>query len=132
MTPSPPTSPYQHWDVIKIRSLRLRCVIGIEEWERKTLQDVRIHLTLWLDLATAGLSDTIHDTVNYKQLTKQIIALTENSSFFLIEALAENIAQLVLQENKIKHVKVSVHKPGALRFARSVAVVIHRPLLLSA
>jgi FolB domain-containing protein len=114
------------YDRIKIRDLHLRCVIGIQDWERHTLQDVRIQVLLHLDLAPAGRSDHIEETVNYKTLSKAIVTLTEESHFFLVEALAEQIAQLCLDDKRVAKVKVTVEKPGALRFARSVGVSITR------
>jgi FolB domain-containing protein len=113
-------------DKIEIKDLQLRCVIGIQEWERKTLQDVLINLTLFTDLSQAGKSDNIEDTVNYKTLCKQIIALTEASSFFLVEMLASKIADLALGDDRVERVQVKVEKPGALRFARTVGVTIER------
>ncbi|MBF0402117.1 MAG: dihydroneopterin aldolase [Magnetococcales bacterium] len=113
-------------DRIKIRDLRLRCVIGVQEWERSVLQDVRIDVCLRADLSQAGKSDRIEDTVNYKTLSKAIIALTEQSQFFLVETLAERIAELCLADSRVYRVKVSVNKPGALRFAKTVGVVIKR------
>lgn len=113
-------------DQIKIYGLHLRCIIGLQAWERKVLQDVHIDLILFADLAAAGKSDRIEATVNYKTLTKAIIALTEKSSFFLVEALAERLADLCLEDDRVQRVRISVEKPGALRFARSVGVSIER------
>ena len=123
-TPAPLSPP--PLDRIHIRDLHLRCVIGIQEWERSVLQDVRINIVLHADLCPAGQSDQIEQTVNYKTLTKAIIAFTEQSQFFLVEALAEAIAQLCLADERVQRVKVSVEKPGALRFARSVGVTLRR------
>ena len=116
-------------DRIKIRDLRLRCVIGVQEWERDILQDVRIHVVLHADLSLAGHSDRIEETINYKTLCKAIIALTEHSRFFLVEALAEQIAALCLADLRVQRVKVTVEKPGALRFARTVGVTLRRSRL---
>lgn len=113
-------------DHITIRDLHLRCIIGIQEWERKTLQDVVISLTLATDLRQAGKTDRIEDTVNYKTLTKKIIQLVENSHFQLVEALADGVARLVLEDARVVTVTVMVEKPAALRFARSVGVEIQR------
>ncbi|MBF0110604.1 MAG: dihydroneopterin aldolase [Magnetococcales bacterium] len=113
-------------DRIDIRDLHLRCIVGIREWERRTLQDVMISLTLFTDLAPAGASDRIEETVDYKTLTKAIIRLVEDSSFQLIETLAAAIARLALGDARIFSVRVTVDKPGALRFARSVGVTIER------
>ncbi|MBF0124302.1 MAG: dihydroneopterin aldolase [Magnetococcales bacterium] len=113
-------------DQIFVRDLHLRCVIGIQEWERHTKQDVLISLALTVDLAPAGRSDAIDDTVNYKKLTKQIIAMTEGSSFQLVESLAAAIASISLADPRVIKVAVEVEKPGAVRFARSVGVRIER------
>jgi dihydroneopterin aldolase/D-erythro-7,8-dihydroneopterin triphosphate epimerase len=113
-------------DTIIIRNLRLRCIIGIQAWERHTRQDVRINIRLWVDLIRAGASDVIDDTVNYRTLTKQIVAMTESSSFQLVEALAEAIAAICLTDSRVHRTRVRVDKPGALRFADSVGVQIER------
>ncbi|MBF0178337.1 MAG: dihydroneopterin aldolase [Magnetococcales bacterium] len=115
-----------HNDTITIQGLHLRCTIGIEAWERKTRQDILLHITLSTDLSRAGRSDQIADTVNYKTLTKRIIALVEGSSFNLVEALAETLADLCLEEPLVELVRIELEKPGALRFARTVGVCIER------
>ena len=59
-------------------------------------------------------------------MKKKVIALVEQSSFFLIERLAEGVAQLCLEEPRVMRAQVTVEKPGALRFARTVGVEIVR------
>ncbi|MBF0163636.1 MAG: dihydroneopterin aldolase [Magnetococcales bacterium] len=113
-------------DQIFIRDLLARCIIGIQEWERHTVQDVVIQLELTTDTAQAGASDRIADAVDYKTLTKKIIAHVEASSCQLVEALAEQIATLCLEHPRVEAARVSVEKPGALRFARTVGVSILR------
>lgn len=113
-------------DRIHIRDLRARCIIGINDWEREKKQDIVVNLTLHADLAAAGQSDRIDDTVDYKDLRNRVIDAAESSEYFLIERMAEAIAQLCLEDPRIQRVDVAVDKPGALRFARSVAVEITR------
>lgn len=113
-------------DKIQIRDLHLRCIIGTFEEERRAKQDVVINITLYADLKSAGRSDNLEDTVDYKTLKKRVIALVEDSSCRLIEHLAERIAEVCLGEARVRRVSVAVDKPGALRFARSVAVEIFR------
>ncbi len=120
------TPPEPILDRIHIEDLHLRCVIGIQAWERKVLQDVRINIVLFADIAPAGQSDDIDHTVNYKSLAKKIIAMTEASDYQLVEALAERIAQICLEDPRVARTRVKVEKPGALRFARSVGVSIER------
>ncbi|MBN1899465.1 MAG: dihydroneopterin aldolase [Spirochaetes bacterium] len=113
-------------DKIYIRDLHLRCIIGINDEERIKKQDILINIVIWTDLIKSGKTDKIEDSVNYKTLKKEIMTLVENSSFLLIEKLAEEIATKCLANKKINQVQVTVDKPHALRFARSVAVEITR------
>jgi dihydroneopterin aldolase/D-erythro-7,8-dihydroneopterin triphosphate epimerase len=113
-------------DRIYIRDLQLRCIIGIYPEERRERQDVVINVTMGGDFSAAGRSDDIQDAVDYKVTKKHIIALVENSAFNLIETLAERIAAVCLEHPKVEEATVSVDKPGALRFTRSVAFEITR------
>jgi D-erythro-7,8-dihydroneopterin triphosphate epimerase len=116
-------------DIIRIQDLSLRTIIGIYPEERREKQDVLFNIALHADLRKAGKSDDLRDTVDYKALKQEIIRRVEASSFNLIEALAESVAQLCLKNRKIARVQVSVDKPGALRFARSVSVTVDRKRL---
>jgi dihydroneopterin aldolase/D-erythro-7,8-dihydroneopterin triphosphate epimerase len=113
-------------DHILIHDLFLRTIIGINEEERTERQDVVINLVVETDTRRAGQSDDIADAVNYRTLTKQISEVVENSQFLLVERLAEVIATLCLADSRVDKVKVTVEKPLALRFARSVGVSIER------
>jgi FolB domain-containing protein len=113
-------------DRILISDLMLRCVIGVNAEERREKQDVVINVVLEADLSKAGHSDALADTVDYKALKKKILKLVEDSQFLLVEALAERIAALALEDPRVARAVVRVEKPGALRFARSVGVEIAR------
>ena len=113
-------------DRILIRDLLLRCILGLNDEERHEKQDVVINLIVWTDLKPAAASDHIDDAVDYRALKKRIITLVEASRFHLAEALAEGIASLCREQPAIQQVQVTVDKPMALRFARSVAVEIIR------
>jgi dihydroneopterin aldolase/D-erythro-7,8-dihydroneopterin triphosphate epimerase len=113
-------------DKIHLRELNLRCIIGIYPEERREKQDVVVNLMLEGPFSRAAKADNIEHTANYKTITKNIIRLVEKSDFFLIETLAEKIAELALNDRIVKRVTVTVDKPGALRFARSVAIEIVR------
>jgi len=106
--------------------LLVRCVIGITPEERREKQDVLISITLGVDLRAAGRSDRLEDCVDYRSIKKRVLAEAEASQFFLVEALAEHIADLCLTAQQVEQVTVQVMKPSALRFARSVGVVITR------
>ena len=113
-------------DKILIKDLLLRTIIGINEEERKNRQDVLINITMTADTRSAGISDDIADAVNYRTIAKQVITLVEGSQFFLVEKMAAEIATICLGDARVERVRVSVEKPGALRFARSVGVTIER------
>ncbi len=113
-------------DRILIRDLLVRCVIGVTPEERRQKQDVLINLSLALDLRKAGMSDRLEDTLDYSALKKRILARVEESQFQLVEALAETVAGICLEQSMVRRVKVRVEKPTALRFARSVGVEILR------
>ena len=114
------------YDKIFIRDLHLRTIIGINPDERKNKQDVYLNITLFTDIRKAAESDDISDTTNYKEIKLDIIQLVESSSYNLIETLAEETAKLCLRSPSVRQVTVCIDKPGALRFAKSVAVEITR------
>lgn len=113
-------------DIIEIDNLRLRCIIGFSPHERKDKQDVVISLRIRTDLRKAGETDQPEDAWNYRTVTKAIIAHVEASEYFLVEKLATAIARICVVDHGAEWVQVRVHKPGALRFADSVGVVIER------
>ncbi len=113
-------------DKIHIRDLAVRCIIGVNHDERIEKQDVIINITLFTDMKKAGQSDILEDSVDYKMVKKTVLSLAENSAFLLIEKLAEEIAKVCLGDSKVQKVNVTVDKPGALRYTRSVAVEIIR------
>ncbi len=113
-------------DRIEVHDLLVRCIVGINPEERVKKQDVIINLTLFGDLRRAGQSDDIEDAINYKTLTKRVLDHVEESEYFLVEKMAHKIAEIAVMEFGIQRAIVSVEKPGALRFARSVGVVVER------
>ena len=113
-------------DRIFINALATEAVIGIYDWEREVRQKLEIDLEMWMDLAAAGRSDAIEDTLNYKSVAKRVLAFVEASSFRLVEALASEIARIIVEEFKVARVRVTVHKPGAIRHSRDVGVIVER------
>lgn len=113
-------------DKIIIKDLLARCIIGVNDDERREKQDVLITLTLSADLKKACVTDDFNDTVDYRAIKKTVLAVAESSRYYLVEALAERIAQTCLDFSGVKTALVQVEKPSALRFARSVGVEIYR------
>ncbi|MFA7173429.1 MAG: dihydroneopterin aldolase [Kiritimatiellia bacterium] len=117
---------HKHYDKIQIVDLLLPCIIGVREWERTTPQNINLNITLFTDFSKACGSDEIDDTVDYVTIKKDIIKEVEASSFKLVEKLAQMVAEICLRDARVMRVDVNVSKPGALRFARTVAVEITR------
>lgn len=113
-------------DRIFIRDLHTRCILGIFPEEREKPQEININIILYADLHKAGESDAIEDTVDYKEVKQRVLAYVEDSSCFLVEKLAREVADICLASPGVEQATVTVDKPGALRFARSVAVEITR------
>lgn len=113
-------------DRLLIKDLLLRGIIGLNDDEREKPQDILLNITLVTDVTLAGRTDDADGIVNYKSVTKDVIAYVESSSHFLVEALATEIARICVVGHGADSAVVRVEKPGALRFARSVGVEISR------
>ncbi len=113
-------------DKIFLEELKVDTIIGIWEWERKIRQTVVIDLEMSADIADAAASDDVADTLNYKSVAKRIQGFVADSSFQLVETLAERIAGIIRDEFDVAWVRVKVHKPGAIRGSRDVGVDIER------
>lgn len=113
-------------DLLFLRELKIEAIIGIYDWERQVKQPLLIDLDMAADVARAAATDRVEDTVNYKDIAKRLIAFVEDSQFQLVETLAERIADIVLNEYGVRWVRVTLHKPGAIRGSRDVGVQIER------
>ena len=113
-------------DKVIIKNLLVRGIIGIRDWERKRAQDILINIILYTDTRQAAKTDTIDDCADYSKIAKQVQVHAENTGRFTVEALANDLAGICLQENNVTRVMVRVEKPGAVRFAESVGVEIER------
>ena len=114
-------------DRILIRDLMVRGIVGINPEERDNQQDVVVNVTLWADTRPAAASDDITDAVNYKTISKAMIAHIAGGAPYLVERLAAELVDICFRsDERIAEAEVSVEKPGALRFSRSVGVVIRR------
>ena len=106
-------------DQIIIKDLLVRGIIGINDWEREKPQDILINIVITADLRQAGATDNISYSVNYRTISKKAQAQAETAQRLTVEALAEDIAQICLQEPGVIKARVRVEKPHAVRFARS-------------
>jgi FolB domain-containing protein len=113
-------------DKVIIKDLLVRGIIGINDWERTRAQDILINITLFTDTRRAAQTDNITDCVNYSTMSKRIQAHAETAKRLTVEALANDLAKICLEDKGVQKVILRVEKPGAVRFARSVGVEIER------
>ena len=113
-------------DTVRIERLELDCIIGINPWERLTKQQITIDIEIDTDLAAAGKSDSIEDTINYRTIAKTVTNEIEKSHYGLVESIGAKIADICLKDDRVFSVKVTVRKPGAVRKASAVGIVIRR------
>jgi dihydroneopterin aldolase len=108
--------------IIRIRNLRIAAIIGIHDWEREHRQNLTINVELEYDGSNAAASDDIADALDYSALKKRIIAVTEASDFGLLEALADRLVRLCMEDTRVSRARVEIDKPAALSQADSVSV----------
>jgi len=113
-------------DRIIIKNILARGIIGIRDWEREKPQDILINLDLYTANRKPETPDEITECIDYSEVTKKVIAHAEHAKRFTLEALAEDIAQLCLEDPRVLKTTVRVEKPGAVRFSQSVGVEIER------
>lgn len=113
-------------DKVIIKNLLARGIIGVHDWERRRAQNILINLTLFTDTRRAAETDDINDCVNYSTMSKKVFAHAESANRETVEALANDLAKICLEEKNVIKVIVRVEKPGAVRFAESVGVEIER------
>lgn len=113
-------------DKVIIKNLLARGIIGVNDWERKRAQNILINITMFTDTRRAAQTDHLDDCVNYSTVSKKVFAHAETVNRLTVEALANDLAKLCLEEKGVQRVIVRVEKPGAVRFAESVGVEIER------
>lgn len=112
-------------DRLRIEGLAFKCIIGVTERERRMKQDILVTVEVGLDLSRVALSDSIQDTVDYRGISRRVIAVGEASSFQLIETLAAHLGRTILHEfPRVQVARVEVEKPGALSSAKSVRAIV--------
>lgn len=113
-------------DIVYIRGLEVKTVIGIYDWEKEIKQKITIDLEMASDIKKAATTDEISEALDYKAVSKRLIAFIEESEIQLIETLAERIAEIVQTEFNVPWLRLSLGKPGAVTGSRDVGVIIER------
>ncbi|QTF91484.1 dihydroneopterin triphosphate 2'-epimerase [Halomonas sp. BM-2019] len=118
----------QHFDhdlaTIRIKNLRLRTYIGIKEEEIANRQDVVINAVIRYRADKAVAFNRIEQALNYRTITKQVIALVEDNRFLLLERMTREVLDLIMAHEPVLTAQVEIDKPHALRFADSVSITL--------
>jgi len=110
---------------IKIKNLRLRCIIGIYDFERENKQNVIFNIKLDYNAEkSCCLSDKFEEAIDYHDLCKKIERHVESSQYDLIEKLSHSVLEIIFEDQRVKFAQVEVGKPNALNFADSVSVTV--------
>ncbi|MDX2465109.1 MAG: dihydroneopterin aldolase [Porticoccus sp.] len=113
-------------DIVYINDLKIETIIGIYDWERQVRQTISLDLEMGTDIRQAAETDDIQFALNYKAVSKRIIDFIGGSEFLLVETMAEQVAEIIRQEFNVPWLRLRIGKPGAVRGARDVGVIIER------
>ena len=114
------------FDRVFIEGLEIEALIGIYDWERRIRQPLLFELEMAFANRRPAANDAIADTLDYKAVSKRLIEYVSQSDFGLVETLAERVAAIIRDEFGVQHVRLKLSKPGAVRGARAVGVIIER------
>lgn len=113
-------------DILFLRDFRLELIIGIYDWERKVPQTVRLDLEIGMPEHCAGQTDNVADTIDYAAVAGRVRQELTDRRYELVEAVAERVAGVVLDEFKAPWVRVSVTKFAVVRGVKELGVMIER------
>ncbi len=113
-------------DIVYIKNLQIECIIGIYDWEREVKQRVSIDLEMSADIRQAAATDDIAHALNYKSISKRVQDFVGGSEFLLVETMAEQVAAIIRDEFGVAWLRLRLSKPGALRAADDVGLIIER------
>lgn len=107
---------------IEIKNMRVRAILGINDWEREKKQDIVISIAFKYDAAAATAGEDVDHAINYKTITKRVMSFVEESDFFLIETLTDTLFEMINELDGVQKTRVAVEKPHALRFCDNLIV----------
>lgn len=113
-------------DKVFIEGLTVDAVIGVYDWEQQRKQSLILDLEIAWDNQPAAESDQLDDALDYDALSQAVIELIQSRPRALIETVAEEVAQLAIQQFSVPQIRVKVMKPTAIAAARHAAVEIVR------
>ncbi|MCP4001353.1 MAG: dihydroneopterin aldolase [Gammaproteobacteria bacterium] len=113
-------------DIVFVKDLRFKTIVGCWDWERQMPQTVSIDLEMGWDNSRAAVSGKLHDALNYKEVSNRVEQFVKEQKYELVESAADGIAALVMAEFAVPWIKVAINKPFAVTGSKSVGVVVER------
>ena len=113
-------------DIIILSEVKIQTKLGVPEWERMVPQTIVLDIEIAMPNSSSCVTDEITDTIDYGLVVARLRDTLNEKSFKLVEALAENLCQLIITEFKAPWVKIKVAKPGILPGVKSLGVVVER------
>lgn len=113
-------------DKVFIEQLNVITTIGVYDWEQEIKQRLVLDIEMAHDNRSAGLSDNVDDALDYSQVSQAVIDHIEHGRFLLVERVAEEVAQLIMDKFNVPWIKIRLTKPGAVAHASGVGVIIER------
>lgn len=113
-------------DIVFVRELRFKTIVGCWDWERQVRQEVSIDLEMGWDMSAAAASQNLSEALDYKAVSVRVRDFVVDQQFELVEAAAHAIADLVMQEFAVPWVRVRFSKPFAVAGAKAVGAVVEK------
>lgn len=110
-----------------LHDLHVECIVGIHPHEREEAQSVFLDVEMDSDVFQAGVSDAIHDAIDYTAVAEKVTTLLQERKFQLLEAMVEAVATMLLAYDfRIVAVRVEIRKPAAVPEAADAFVRVAR------
>lgn len=113
-------------DLVQIKDLRFQTIVGCWDWERQLPQQVSIDLDMAWDISESVKTEKLDHALNYKAVAQRVEAFVCEAEFKLVETAAAKVADMLMEEFSVPWVRVSFHKPFAVKRSQSVGVVVER------
>lgn len=113
-------------DLVKIQGLTVHALIGVFDFERHAKQRLILDVDMHTDLSLAAATDDVSNTIDYGKVAQRLAELANGSSYFLLEALAKEMLDMIVDEFKPQKVTLTVNKPDILKEAENVAISMTR------
>ncbi len=112
--------------IVFINELKVDACIGVFDWEKRIHQRLIFDIEMAWSNANVAATDDIHLALDYSEVSELVLLYSQSRQFELIETLAEHLAELIMQQFSVTWLRLRLAKPGAIKPAKAVGVMIER------